>query len=142
MALFKCWPTNYRCLQDTSNHIRVTISMTVFPRDLVAPLSFFSSRYLGRENKRPEVQLNATCVSIAEGVSPARQDLSVAKTKLKQQLISTEIKSQGTCKLQAVLLSLLRGPLYSFVVVVFFSLLLLNDFVLASRHSTHCIQVR
>lgn len=41
MALFKCWPTNYRCLQDTSNHIRVTISMTVFPRDLVAPLSFF-----------------------------------------------------------------------------------------------------
>lgn len=80
----------------------------------------FSSRYLGGENKRPEVQLNAMCVSIAEGVSPARQDLSVAKTKLKQQLISTEIKSQGTCKLQAVLLSLLRGPLSSFVVVVFF----------------------
>lgn len=88
--------------------------MTVFPRDLVAPLPFFSSCYLGRENKRPQVQLHVMRVSIAGGVSRACQDLSLAKKKpkLKQQLISTEIKSQGTCKLQAALLCLLRGPLY------------------------------
>lgn len=97
--------------------------------------------YLGRENKRPEVQLNVMCVSIAQGVSPARRHSSVAKTKLKQQLISTEIKSQGTCGWQAALLCLLRGPLYEFVVVVSRLVLLLNDCVLAWRHLTRCIQV-